>query len=232
MPYVAAKNWKGQTLPPGALGYPPSHPNVYSYARPRYIAGRGFSGLGRSGGYHWRRRGIGQASSTTCSMTALPQCTEGDIAAQNILGSWAVSNACTSALAACSSKLVATPPPPVALTPPSTPGVGVQVGCNCVTDPNTGAITTSPCAAGQVPSAADYACVAQQVSNAQVKAQQALNAAQVQTVACPYLTDVSGNCCSSNQALDSDGNCSTLAGIPAWGWYAIAAAGLLVLVKI
>src|SRR6202142_3014903 len=47
MPYVLARSWKGQVLPPGALGYPKNHPNVFSYARPRYFKGRGFRGLGQ-----------------------------------------------------------------------------------------------------------------------------------------------------------------------------------------
>ena len=48
MSYILAPKWKGQVLRPGALGYPASHPNVYSYARPKYYAGRGFAGLGDS----------------------------------------------------------------------------------------------------------------------------------------------------------------------------------------
>jgi hypothetical protein len=225
---VAAPNWKGQYLPWGASGMPASHPQVFSFAQPKFIPGRGFTGLGvgplpSRPRRRWQaRRGLGQ---TSCSMTSLPQCSEGDIVAYNLIGSIGVSSACSQAQAACNAKTVATPPAPVALTPPSTPGVGVGVLC---TSP-AGVPNSTPCAAGQVPSAADYAAVAQAVSNAQVAAQQALNAGQVNPIACPYATAADGTCCDSGVALDANGNCAT--SFPWWGWAIVAAVGVIVLVK-
>ncbi len=226
MPYQLAPSWRGQALPPGALGYPVNHPNVYSYARPVYIKGRGFVTL---------RRGLGQSVSSItstlgCDAVSIPAsqgCSAGD-ASLALLG-FAPSAACQKAINDCiyGNKLTIPAPAPPPAPTLTNQGVGIQTGCNCVAAPD-GTVTYQPCPAGTVPSAADYACIAQGVSNAQISQQQQ----QVKAAStCPAGTyaESDGTCgpCPPGQTQQLDGSCSSL---PDWASYALAAVALVILI--
>lgn len=219
--YVLAPRWKGQVLPPGARGYPRSHPNVFSYARPRYVVGRGFVS-----------RGLGQDSSTLTTDTSLncsllpggqgltnPEC--GGLPAW-LAGLFTSSSGGTAPAAA------APTVPSAAIAPPAptltTSGIGTPVLC---TSP-AGVPNSTPCAAGQVPTAADYAAAGQAISTATLAQLQAAVAAGTP---CPGPTTPSGTCCASGQVVDASGNCSTPFSMPWWGWALIAGFAVLLVAR-
>lgn len=216
MPYILAPSWKGQVLPPGALGYPANHPNVYSYARPKYYAGRGFAG--------WRR-GVGQASAGVIAALS------SNAAGVAIDPTW--TPACNpSTIPACSWSDW--------LFGVSAPCAAAWQTCFYGTGPGGGAalnVAGSSSGAGPAPAVAltnpsDVATVnaAQLASNAG-----AMTGAQVATAAanaCPAGTTAQsdGFCCPPGQNSNGDGTCST-PGLPTWAWFALAGVGLLLVVR-
>lgn len=189
MPYVVAKNWKGQTLPPGALGYPRSHPNVYSYARPRYFKGRGFAGLGQS---------------NACNIASTPGCTWLD---------WIwMSDSCQAALDACFYGTNPGGANALSLSPPPSAGP--------ISSDTLASQTIAPTGANVAPDAAA-----------------ALAAAQARTALanCPTGSyAVNGKCaCVPGYVVQSDGTCAAPGtGVPSWVWYAAAAVGAVVLIRL
>jgi hypothetical protein len=142
--YQLAPTWRGQVLPPGVLGYPRSHPNVYSYARPVYIPGRGFVTLGLG------RRGLGQSLSSVtstfgCDAVSLPACSAWD-ATQALLG-FAPSAPCTAAIENCLQTQNATP---LVLAP----GGALPPGAGPISTANLVAQTATPTGSNVAPEAA------------------------------------------------------------------------------
>ncbi len=135
---VSAPNWKGQYLPAGAAGMPANHPQVFTYAEPRFYPRRGFRGLGQTL----------NAGGLNCSL--LPG------------GQGLVNPECWGGAAPPSVPSAAIAPPVPVLTQT---GVGTPILC---TDPNTGTPDSAACASGQVPTAADYAAAGQSLSNTQI----------------------------------------------------------------
>lgn len=144
MSYVLAPRWKGQILPPGARGYPASHPNVFSFARPRYLAGRGFFGLG-------------QTLNPTCDILNTPGCSWTDTL-------W-MSEACQQALSNCTygagAPLALTVQPPAAPVLTPGPGVGTPIpgsGTAAGYQAAAAAVAASSLPATQAANAAANAC--------------------------------------------------------------------------
>ena len=218
--YELASNWKGQYLPPGAAGMPANHPYQFTYARPRYIPGRGFSGLGR------RRRGMGQAVFTPgegqlygCTVQSVPACGFFDN-----FGTPSVN--CQAGIAACVAAAKAAMASPAAgSTTPGTPGALVltQTGVGIQIDPS--------CVNAADPASCTAALALQASSNAQIAAMKAAAAGAINANPCPYETDDSGACCAAGQVIDANGNCSTPFSMPWWGWAAVVGVGVLLVVK-
>lgn len=151
--YQLAPSWRGQVLPPGVLGYPRSHPNVYSYARPVYIPGRGFVTLGLG------RRGLGQSVSSVtstfgCDAVSLPACSAWD-ATQALLG-FTPSTACQQAIAAC---MQASAAPGASAGLPLT--TSTYTGAGPISTPTLVSQTANPTGSNVIPDANTALAVAQ-----------------------------------------------------------------------
>lgn len=213
--YQLAPSWRGQVLPPGVLGYPRSHPNVYSYARPVYIPGRGFVTLGLG------RRGLGQSGASALNPADDPCSGFFGFLSPSCwaeLGSEAVgtstANQAAGGLPSGSAGIVVTTPlAPAATINPGPSDLGVL--------PN--GMTTAQALAAQ--QAASNAAIAQtQVNNAVANS-------------CPagMYVQTNGSCgsCPAGYTQNADGSCSQPVSWTTYAIYAaIVTAGLLVLAKL
>lgn len=184
---------------------PRSHPYPFVYARPRFIPGRGFTGLGRR-----RRYGMGQTATTaggttsgggnalSCNVFNTPGCSILDAI-------WHESDECATALQLCMN-------PGSGLNIPGTPP-----SAGSITTPELIAQTQNPTGSNVAPDAA-----------AALKAYQAAVAAANQCPAGTFAAD-NGACCPNGFTANSDGSCTAPGG--GWPWWAIPAAiGAVVLV--
>lgn len=153
MPYVLARNWTGQVLPPGARGYPRSHPNVFSYSRPRYFKGRGFRGLGQTAAGYTPGMGIAYG----CTVQSVNACTFWD-------NFGTPSETCQAGIVACVAAVQA------ALASPAAGSTSGAPGTITLTTTGTGVQTNPACANAADPTSCTAALALQNASNQQISA--------------------------------------------------------------
>jgi len=111
---------------------PRSHPNVFSYARPKYYKGRGF-------------RGLGDGNAVSCNVFNTPGCSFSDIFSE--------SNQCATALQQCMN-------PGTALTVPLPPGAGPAPASALTNPSDVYTVYADQSASGTAALTADLATVA------------------------------------------------------------------------